>query len=94
MDEEITVAVAEIDVELIERTWPRRVASAANVAGELLSAYEPLRAQLGGVAVARLSGARCEGCHLEIPSAQLEAVRRAPEDSVVSCPECLRILVR
>ena len=56
--------------------------------------YEPLRAGLGGVAVARLHGARCEGCHLEIPSAELEEVRRAPADSLVSCPECMRILVR
>ena len=48
----------------------------------------------GGVAVARLHGARCEGCHLEIPSAELEEVRRAPADAIVSCPECLRILVR
>ena len=61
---------------------------------QLLATYSDLRSGLGGVAVARLNGARCEGCHLEIPSAELEGVRRAPEDSLVSCPECLRILVR
>ncbi len=59
-----------------------------------MAAYEPLRSSLGGVAVARLLGSRCEGCHLEIPSAELEDVRRAPEDQIVTCPECLRILAR
>ena len=53
-----------------------------------------LRRSLGGVGAARLSGARCEGCHLEIPSAELERLRRAPDDAVVNCPECARILVR
>ena len=64
------------------------------MAPELLATYEPLRTSLGGVAVARLHGARCEGCHLEIPSAELEELRRAPADQAVHCPECLRILVR
>ena len=59
-----------------------------------IAAYELTRTQMGGIGAARLLGNRCEGCHLEIPSAELEAVRRAPEDAVVTCPECGRILVR
>jgi predicted nucleic acid-binding Zn-ribbon protein len=56
--------------------------------------YEGLRGRLGGIGAARLSGARCEGCHIQIPSAQLEELRRAPDDEIVNCPECMRILVR
>ncbi len=86
--EAITVLEAEIAVVETDRS-----SSVEAVPTELLVTYDSLRAGLG-VAVARLAGARCEGCHLEIPSAQLEAVRRAPADEVVNCPECGRILVR
>ncbi len=93
LDSELIVALAELDAELDRLGSDRETASAA-VPVELMAAYEPLRASLGGVAVARLHGARCEGCHLEIPSAELEDVRRAPADALVHCPECMRILVR
>jgi predicted nucleic acid-binding Zn-ribbon protein len=89
----ITVAEAELDVELDELLAQREQAG-SGLPEEIRSAYETLRRQLGGVGAARLVGARCEGCHLEIPSAQLEDVRRAPADALVTCPECLRILVR
>jgi uncharacterized protein len=86
-------AEASIDGEIAGVTAERGSATDA-VPAEILETYETLRRQLGGVAVARLMGARCEGCHLEIPSAQLEVVRRAPADALVTCPECFRILVR
>jgi uncharacterized protein len=88
LDDAVTVVEAELEVVDADRAGAQQV-----VSPELLATYDSLRAGLG-VAVARLVGARCEGCHLEIPSAQLEAVRRAPADEVVTCPECGRILVR
>lgn len=93
VDAQLVVARTELDVE-IERVEAERGQADVAVPDQLMATYEDLRSGLGGVAVARLNGARCEGCHLEIPSAELEGVRRAPEDSMVSCPECLRILVR
>lgn len=90
---DITVAEAEIDAE-IGSVGEERATATTGLPEEILTAYETLRRQLGGVGAARLSGARCEGCHLEIPSAQLEGVRRAPADALVTCPECQRILVR
>ena len=93
VQERIAVAQAEIDVT-IEATRAQREEAAAPVSAELLAEYESLRGQLGGIAVARLHGARCEGCHLEMPSAQLAALRREPDDAVVTCPECFRMLVR
>lgn len=93
VESRVVVLRAELDVE-IDRLSAERATAAAAVPAELLETYEPLRVGLGGVAVARLVGARCEGCHLEIPSAELEEVRRAPVDALVTCPECYRILVR
>lgn len=90
---EIEVARSELDVELVQIDVDR-AAAAECVPAEVMSAYEVTRTQMGGIGAARLLGNRCEGCHLEIPSAELEAVRRAPEDAVVTCPECGRILVR
>lgn len=93
ISQEITVAEAEIDVE-IDQLQGERDGLAADLPAEILSTYDSMRRRLGGVGAARLSGARCEGCYLEIPSAQLEEVRRAPADALVTCPECMRILVR
>ncbi len=91
--ERLAVARQVIDDELV-RVASERAAAAAAVPGEVLAAYEPLRERLGGIGAARLTGARCEGCHLEIPSAELQAVRARPADELVTCPECGRILVR
>ncbi len=90
---DVAAAQAELDGELAA-VVATRAAAAAEVPGDVLGAYEATRSRMGGIGAARLVGNRCEGCHLEIPSAELEEVRRAPEDAVVTCPECLRILVR
>jgi predicted nucleic acid-binding Zn-ribbon protein len=90
---ELVVAEAELDVQLDAVTAERAEAVAA-VPDDVVATYENLRAGLGGVAVAKLNGSRCEGCHLEIPSAELDAIRRAPADAVVTCPDCARLLVR
>lgn len=93
LEAELAVVEAEVDVQL-EQLTGERAAAVAPVPDDLVTLYESLRTRLGGVAVAKLSGARCEGCHLEIPSAELEQVRRAPADEAVHCPECGRLLVR
>lgn len=90
---EIVAQQAEIDAELSVVAADRATA-AAQIPSDVLDAYEATRARMGGIGAARLVGNRCEGCHLEIPSAELEAVRHAAEDAVVTCPECGRILVR
>lgn len=92
-EEALLVAEAEIDAE-IGNVEAERAQVASEVLADALELYQQLRTRLGGVGAARLVGARCEGCHLEIPSAQLEGVRRAPDEEVVTCPECGRILVR
>jgi len=72
----------------------RRDAAAAEVPDELLQRYGELRGRFGGVAVARLVGGRCDGCHLMLAQAALERIRNAPPDALVECEECGRILVR
>ena len=67
---------------------------APEIAPELLTLYDKIRAASGGVGAAALHRGRCEGCHLQLTNADLSALRAAPEDEVVRCEECRRILVR
>jgi len=60
----------------------------------LLALYDKIRAARDGVGAAKLHGARCEGCHLDLPPSDLATARAAAPDAVVRCEECGRILVR
>jgi predicted nucleic acid-binding Zn-ribbon protein len=89
----LAAAEAELDAEIAAVESGRNTV-VDPLPEDVLAQYEALRRGLAGVGAAKLVGSRCEGCHLEIPSAELEAVRRAPDDAVVNCPECGRILIR
>ena len=67
---------------------------AGSVPDDLLKLYEKIREQQGGVGAARLYQRRCEGCQLELNITELNDVRAAPEDSVLRCENCRRVLVR
>lgn len=67
---------------------------APGLGAELLALYERVRDQYGGVGAAALSQRRCGGCQLELNAADLSRIRNAPEDEVLRCEECGRILVR
>lgn len=84
---------AEIDAEAAEHA-ASRAAAAAEVTPDLLALYEKLRAGAGGQGAAALHRGRCEGCHLTIPPVELARLLAAPEDEVLRCEECRRILVR
>jgi predicted nucleic acid-binding Zn-ribbon protein len=86
-------AEAVVDAELAQRRAERE-REAAPLPSDLLARYDRLRAQHDGVAVARLIGGRCDGCHLMLAQAALERIRTAPPDEVVECEECGRLLAR
>lgn len=70
-----------------------RAAIAASISAELLAEYER-RAARGGIGVGLLRRGICEGCQMVLAGIELNAVRNAAADDVVSCPECGGILVR
>lgn len=85
-------AEAAIDGELAELD-ARRAAAVEGIDADLLARYEKLRSRLKGVGIARLDGTRCTGCHLALPAAEVEQVRRqARDEGVATCPECDRLL--
>jgi len=91
-ERELAAAEEDIDAE-IERLERGRPALAGAVPKELLATYERLRARLGGVAVARLVGGRCDGCHLSLPAVELDRIRHQPPGRLENCEQCGRILV-
>jgi len=84
---------SEIDAET-EKSTAQRAELVATLPEDLVALYEKLRASSGGVGAAALHRGRCEGCHLQLNTTDLLHLRDAPEDDVVRCEECRRILIR
>lgn len=59
----------------------------------VLARYDSMRAQFGGVGVAKLNGLRCEGCHLDLSRGEVDAIKRDASDEIPECPNCGRLLV-
>jgi predicted nucleic acid-binding Zn-ribbon protein len=93
----ITAVLAEaesaIDAERAE-VQRDRAAAAEDVPSELWPEYDKLRSQLGGVAIARLVGTTCQGCHLALSAVEVDRIRKLSPDEPVHCEECGRLLVR
>jgi predicted nucleic acid-binding Zn-ribbon protein len=69
-----------------------RAAVAETVSPALLAEYDRRAKNSAGAAL--LTRGTCEGCRILLPSTDLNDIRRAADDLVVSCPECGCILVR
>jgi predicted nucleic acid-binding Zn-ribbon protein len=90
---ELAEAEAAIEAEL-EEVRALRSAAAAEVSDELLTEYERMRKGFGGVAIARLVGSMCQGCHLGLSAVEVDRIRHLSLDDRVNCEECGRLLVR
>lgn len=90
---ELAAAEAALDAGLA-RVQVERAAAAGPVPADLLARYDKLRAHLGGTGAARLENGQCTGCHLALSPRDLDDARRAPDDAVLFCEACGRILVR
>lgn len=90
---QLAVADAVLDAEAAELS-ERRTQLAGSLPEALVSLYETRRPSFKGVAVAKLQGTRCTGCHLDLSRVEIEALRAVPADELPECPQCARILVR
>jgi predicted nucleic acid-binding Zn-ribbon protein len=86
-------SLAELDEQSAKATDRRGEVTAA-VPADLLDLYDRLRTQHGGVGAAALRQRRCQGCNLNLNTVDLKTIRAAPDDEVLRCEECRRILVR
>lgn len=69
-----------------------RDAVTAAVPAPLLAEYTRRASNSAGAAL--LTRGTCEGCRILLPGTDINDIRNAPDDLVVSCPECGCILVR
>jgi len=57
---------------------------------KLLEEYKKMHGRFGDTVVARLTGSRCGGCHMELSILLRDQVRKG--ESLVKCENCGRIL--
>lgn len=89
LDDELSALDAEIEAAEADRAE-----AAADADPALLTLYDELRGQFGGVAMARLVNGACDGCHIQLSAVAVDQLARLPDDAVVTCEECGRLLVR
>jgi predicted nucleic acid-binding Zn-ribbon protein len=82
-----------VDAELAV-VQTERAAAAAEVADDLLALYEELRPKSGGIAIARMVGGHCGGCHLALSAVEVDRIRKLPPEEPAICEECGRLLAR
>lgn len=90
---EQTDALRDLESEA-NQVAARRPDIVAGIGEDLVGLYEKIRGASGGLGAAELKYRRCGGCRLELGNVDLDRIRKAPEDEVVRCEECRRILVR
>lgn len=93
LTEALAEAASGIDAELAAAE-ARRSDLAADVDPDTLADYDGLRAQQGGIAIARLDGGTCGGCHLQLSAVEVDRIRRLDPSERVLCEECGRLLAR
>jgi len=86
-------ALADLDAEARQVSAGRGDA-VAGVGEDLVALYEKIRSRSGGLAAAAVKQRRCGGCRLEMNQVDVDRLRAAPDDEVLRCEECRRILVR
>ena len=69
-----------------------RAAVAGSLPADLLALYERISARSAGAAF--LLPRTCGGCRMVLAGTDLQVIRQAAEDDIVTCPECGSILVR
>ena len=88
----VGAAEAAIDAELAALA-AERTALVAGLDAPTCRALRVPAARFGGVAVAKLDGSRCSGCHLDLSRSELDAVKRVGAGEFADCPQCGRLLV-
>jgi predicted nucleic acid-binding Zn-ribbon protein len=76
----------------LEQASRDRAAVAASIAADLVALYD--RISLRGAGAGLLRRNTCEACNMVLAGTDLQAIRLAPDEAVLTCPECGAILVR
>ena len=89
------VAAEQVSIEKnLRRVRAERATVAGTVEPELLAEYDTLRPRSGGIAIARLVGGSCGGCHLSLSAVEVDRIKKLPPEAAAHCEECGRLLAR
>ena len=103
-EESLRAATAQADGALAQATGAiddeikaldaARTATRSELSDSVLAKYDRVRAA-SGVAVTKLVGHLCQGCHLDLSAAEVDDVKdeAARSDGVADCPQCGRMLI-
>jgi hypothetical protein len=91
----ISKVEAEVSAEL-GRFADARETVVGRVPTNVLTAYERVRAQAqkGGRGAAMLAEGRCSACRIKLPSLEKTRMLSEPEEALIQCPQCRRVLIR
>ena len=67
-----------------------------NLPEKVLAEYERLRGRerFNGIAAAPFTAKGCGGCNMQLPSQESRLMREQPEDALLNCENCGRLLIR
>ncbi len=86
---------SEIDGEL-EQLAAQRREKVGDLPEAIVAEYERLRGKekMTGRAAALLVDGGCGGCRVKLPVLEYNRMKAKPEDTLLTCPRCARVLVR
>jgi hypothetical protein len=91
----LQAAEAAIDDEIAALGRDKAI-HAGSLPAPVLDAYEALRGheKLLGVAAAAFTEKGCGGCNMQLPRLEVSRMREQPDDALLYCENCGRLLVR
>ena len=95
----LEVAIQKVEAEValeLERLDTERAALTPQLPADVLSVYDRIRAQprSAGRGAALLDEGRCAACRIKLPSHEKTKMLALPEDALIQCPQCRRLLIR
>ena len=85
--EALVAARAAVHAEIAHLT-EQRSAQSLVVPPSLLSTYDAKRKHRPDGAVSKLNGPTCSGCHLDLPTSEINRLHKLPADELPECPHC------
>jgi predicted nucleic acid-binding Zn-ribbon protein len=86
-EQSLRAARAAVNAEIAHLT-EQRSAQSLVVPPSLLSTYDAKRKHRPDGAVSKLNGPTCSGCHLDLPTSEIDRLHKLPDDELPECPHC------
>ena len=86
-EQSLRAARAAVNAEIAHLT-EQRSAQSLVVSSSLLTTYDAKRKHRPDGAVSKLNGPTCSGCHLDLPTSEIDRLHNLPDDELPECPHC------